>query len=898
MTYVMKKTLIFWVVFFLCGGNIANASVFDEHYDRQVKRADFKQLDIPTVTRMQRNLAVIYQYDLNWNRDVRLRQHPLTDGVVGPVTLFWLQRFIVDFKIEPIGRFVNHVNIRLERIASFAGLYPDETRVLLSADFAHWNDIQQSLQRESYYNIRRSGSDQELLDLVYRYLQVGDPKPGVMSSSEASTIHYYQLNAEDFKILQSKDLIAKQLALLENKRYDNVALLADDVEAALQEFPEKIRKLLPFIQQYYAKKDPVITKDFIAALTKQIVGNPLVTTLNSILADLLEQELSGISYPDKNLYDKAAQAKIQAGIGACYPTQEHSRHVLGLRLSDEDLDQLGKELLSGIYYHGMPNIRAQLAEIKKLRLKKKADCSQSERDTIKNFVADLYYNNVEPMIAVLYKKVPEFNPQTPIQWDSEGCGCVLDQLSGTVYGFYPFWLANNGGEQRVNFSVLSRVAYYGLSFDDKGNILQTNNTNNKVSILSGDGQINSDMNDFIHVAHKHNSKVDWVIQNDRLYWDHWKSLAFGTRVIMFESLADNIARLLTTQLTSKLDQLNQVLSLGLLSPQTQGNGVTLYFNDYPDDPESIVLFNNFFENLKDKLRAANGDYFVNIMLPQSAIGKGLYRYDNLLGKISESSSFEENGLFGSNPSSNYLPVKFLVLIEEPTTDSKKVLRANVEDGGLNGEKRRLLLRNILPVITFDGKNWEQLEDDLAYFKDNFGGVGFWPLAIDPNEAAEEGNGSAAGNAAGESEQAQQPVVNKTVSSYLVQYFQDEERFGKPDSLLDEFVCENREMFRIAFSLLTLLTLFLLWYYLKSCCAQGQARKYYLPALLISGISALVVAILLLLYDPVLEQLSKGNIPLIVVMFICLATTFIGYQRRKRTAKKPTRHRVFATRRPA
>ena len=87
----MKKTFIFWIVFFLSGGNIATASVFDEHYDRQVKREDFKQLDIPTVTRMQRNLAVIYQYDLNWNRDVRLKQHPLTDGVVGPVTLFWLQ---------------------------------------------------------------------------------------------------------------------------------------------------------------------------------------------------------------------------------------------------------------------------------------------------------------------------------------------------------------------------------------------------------------------------------------------------------------------------------------------------------------------------------------------------------------------------------------------------------------------------------------------------------------------------------------------------------------------------------------------------------------------------------------------------------------------------------------
>jgi hypothetical protein len=896
-TSVIKKTFIFCIVFLLCGGNISGASVFDEHYDRQVKREHFRNLDNPTVTRMQRNLAAIYQYNLNWSRDVRLRQQPLTDGVVGPVTLFWLQQFIIDFKIEPIGRFVTQVNIRLERIASFAGMFPDETRVLLSADFAHWNDIQPSLQRESYYNIRRNGSDQELLDLVYRYLQVGDQQSDVLRSN-ALTMHYYQLNAEDFKILQSKELIAQQLAKLENKRYDNVALLADDVVAALQEFPDKIKRLLPFIQQYYAKSDPVITKDFTAALTKKIVGNPLVTTLNSIIAELLEKELSGISYPDRNLYDKAAQAKIRAGIGACYPTQEHSRHVLGLRLSDEDFEQLGKELLSGVYYHGMPNIRVQLAEIKKLRLKKKSDCNNSEIGTIKSFVADLYDNNVQPMIAVLYRKVPEFNPKAPIQWDSDGCGCVLDQLSGTVYGFYPFWLANSGEEQKVNFSVLSRVAYYGLSFDDKGNIQQTNNTNNKVSILAGDGQVNSDMSDFIHVAHKHNSKVDWVIQNDKIYWDNWKNLAFGTRVILFESLADNIARLLTTPLTDGLDQFKQMLTVGMLPPPTQGDGVTLYFNDYPDDPESIVLFNNFFENLKNKLRAADGEYFVNIMLPQSAVGKGAYKYENLLGQISEPDTIDESRLFGSKQASNKLPVKILVLIEEPTTDSKKELRANVEGGGLNGEKRRMLLRNIIPVVTFDGKNWEQLEDDLAYFKDNFGGVGFWPLAIDPKEAADEGNGSAAGNPADESDKAQQPVINKTVSSYLVQYFQNEERSGEPDSWLDEFVCENREMFRIALSLLTLLALFLLWFYFKSCCARGKANKYYLPALLVTVISALVVALLLLLYDPVLEKLSKGNIPLIAVIFICLSTTVIGYQRRKRDARKPTRPRILATHRPA
>ncbi|MDH5601690.1 MAG: hypothetical protein OEY78_10350, partial [Gammaproteobacteria bacterium] len=633
MNDVLGKIVFLCVVFILCSSSVFAISETDEHYDRLVSRAEFKNLDSYTVNLIQENLAVIYQHDLNWSRDVRLSQRPLTDGVVGPVTLFWLQRFITDFKIEPIGNFVSQVNIRLERIASFANMFPEETSILLSADFAHWNDKQLNLQRESYYRIRQSGSDQELLDLVYRYLQVSDPQSNVMGDGSELTIYYYQLDTEDFKILRSKDLITQQLATLENIRYDNVAMLSAAVSDVLGDFPEQIKKILPFIQRYYLQSDPVVTKNFIVALTKQMLGDPRYSALNSTLAVLLEKELADITYPDKNLFDKAAQAKIRAGIGACYPPKQHNQHILSLRLGDEEFEQLSNELLTGMYYQGMPNIRQQLAEIKRLRLKKSADCGASERGMVKSFVADLYNNNVQPAIAVLYKKTPEFDPKNSIQWYGGGCGCVLDELSGTVYGFYPFWLANKTGEQKVNFSVLSRVAYYGLSFDDKGNIQQANN-NYKASILSEDGRVKSEMSEFIQVAHRHNSKVDWVIQNDKPYWDSWKSITFGTRAIIFESLEDNIINLLTNPLLSGLTQLKQTLTGGMLSPPTQGNGVSLYFNDYPDDPDSITLFSNFVDNLKNKLKIVDDDYFINIMVPQSAFGEGFYSYENLLGLIS------------------------------------------------------------------------------------------------------------------------------------------------------------------------------------------------------------------------------------------------------------------------
>ncbi len=897
MNDVMIKIILLVVLIVGCGG-VSGVFATEENYDRLIKRDAFRHLDRPAVGRLQQNLALIYQQDLNWNRDKRLSQRPLTDGVMGPVTLFWLQQFVTDFKIEPVGDYVNQVNIRLERIASFASMFPEETKVLLSADFAHWNDLQLDIQRESYYNIRRSGSEQELLDLVYRYLQKDNIKSSVWPNADELTIHYYQLDVEDFKILQSRDSITQELAKLENKRYDNVALLAADVEAALPDFPKKIKRLLPFIQQYYAQSDLVVTLEFITAFTKKVVGDPLVTSLNPMLSELLEQELTGIAYPDGNLFDKAAQARIRAALGACSPTQEHNRYVLSLRFNDEDFEQLGKTLLLGPNYHGMPDIRQQLIDIGKLRSKKKVECEPSDINTVKKFVADLYDNNVQPSLALLYQKTPEYQPNAPIQWDGDGCGCVLDQLSGTVYGFYPFWLANEGQEQRVDFSVLSRVAYYGLAFDNKGNILQANNQQNKTSLLIEDGFIRSELNDFIHVAHKHNTRVDWVIQNNKQFWDDWQGQAFGARAAVFDSLAGNITRMLANQLTDGVSQLEQLLAVGLSPLPTQGNGVTLYFEDYPNDQESAELLNRLINNLRDRLNAIEGEHFINIMLPQSAIGTdGFFRYDNLITHIQTPNGNDESTLFGSNQSEQNTKVKILVLIEEPTTDSKKELRSNVENGGLNGEKRRLLLRNIIPVITFDQKNWEQLEDDLAYFKDNFGGVGFWPLAIEPAVLIDD-SATGGDNENGEATQSPLPEITKSVSSYLVQFFQAEERLGQPDEWHDKIICENRAMFRVALSLLTLLSLFLLWYYFRSCCAQAKAHKWFVPGMVITILLTLITALLLLLYDPVLEKLSKGNLPLIAVLIVGALIWFISYQRRKKLAKKPIRPRIFATQKSA
>jgi len=870
----MKKNFFCWIVCIFLSCVMTTVFAADAYYDRLIDQEKFKRLDKSTVNRMQRNLALIYQGDREWIRDAALSQHPLTDGVMGPVTLYWLQRFVHDFRIEPIGSYVNETKNRLDRIASFANMFPEETKVLISADFAKWNDDQPEVEKNGNYLVRRKGTDQALLDLVYRYLQVAYAPSGSPAGKNQPVIDYYELTAEDFKILQGKSQLYAQLSKLVNKKFDNVAALKEAVAGALKDHPELVDKLLPVIEQYYRYSDPVISQSFLEILA----GDPFFSSLNSVLAAFLEKSLKGVAYPNKNLFDQAAKSKIYAGIGACQDTKKQNAYVAGLKISDDDFKKLSEDLLTGPY-EGMRNFSRHLEEINSLRQPLEKACKAQDLALIDEFAAELYEHVVQPAIAPLYKKNPVYRAAAAVRWDGTGCGCVMDDLSGTVYGFYPFWLA--GETQSVNFSVLTRVAYYGLSFDDDGVIKQANNIHNESTVLSRDNADWNAQTAFIQTARKHNSKVDWVVRNDKPYWDRWKKLPYSSRATVLETLTENIVSLLTSPITDPIAKIKHTLTFGILTPPVQGDGVTLYFEDFPDDPESIELFKRFFTDLQKRLFAEKNDFAVNIMAPQSALGNGIYRYSNLMGWIDNTKSSDSaDAPLAANWRAADMRTSILVLIEEPTTDSKKKLRLDIENGELHGIERGLLKWHMVPVIEFDGRNWKQLEDDIVYFKDNFGGIGFWPLQVNEPEAAEE-----------------MPFrcdAIESVSGCLVRYFQSTSWYGEQESFLEKFVCENRAYFRIAVGLLTALCLVYSGLYFYSCRIHNRIENFYVIYLLLIVVPTIIAALLLLTYDPQFEPLSQGNLPLILVVFGGIALSIIVYQRKKKQMRKPSRPRVSFT----
>ncbi|MDE2389445.1 MAG: hypothetical protein KGN35_10280, partial [Betaproteobacteria bacterium] len=164
--------------------------------------------------------------------------------------------------------------------------------------------------------------------------------------------------------------------------------------------------------------------------------------------------------------------------------------------------------------------------------------------------------------------------------------------------------------------------------------------------------------------------------------------------------------------------------------------------------------------------------------------------------------------------------------------------------------------------------------------DNFGGIGFWPLRVNEPEVAKE-----------------MPFrcdAIQSVSGCVTRYFQNTNWYGEPDSMLEKFVCENRVYFRIAVGLLTLLCLIYTGLYFYSCRVRSMIKKFYVTYLLLIVVPTLIAALLLLTYDPQLEPLSKGNLPLILLVFGGIALSIIAYQRKKKQMRKPSRPRVAFT----
>lgn len=337
-----------------------------------------------------------------------------------------------------------------------------------------------------------------------------------------------------------------------------------------------------------------------------------------------------------------------------------------------------------------------------------------------------------------------------------GCSECALPLQGVTYGFYPYWQAS--GEYRslgviqanpgyLDFSMLTRIAYFALAVDRDGQIkdrLHWQNTKN----IAG----------FVQQLSRYNVQRDIVLYLSA--WQDWKN-------------ADDIKAYAEANYS--------VLSALQESTADDGgiNGVTLYFDDYgrETDPFALLTYvTRMAERIRDDSASPDRPWLtINLLLAlrglndqRTHVGASVPVEQSYFAKLAplftnthkdsvlkdSVESIEQGeavsvadvaGRLQQEPA-HPMVENILVFLQESTSLNKKRLRMQLENE-FKGEARIDAQEKIIPVLgrlSLDesvNETHRQFIDDLAYLKYNFGGIGLWQLPYTLQDA--EGNVAAA-----------------------------------------------------------------------------------------------------------------------------------------------------------
>jgi hypothetical protein len=633
----------------------------------------------------------------------------------------------------------------------------------------------------------------------------------------------FSLTNNDFEEMKAANGILDTLQELKGEEYASNDELKEKVRQALKEVTDLYDKSLSMALNHVEQlKSPILTEQDIKDIKE---ADPDVS--DTVIGSL--RELQDEKFSEKSLLVRAVNTKLNE-------ISDPYRFLLTPIL--KDVNGLATNTLPDRFFADLEARRIPAAVLKKLKRIQNVEYTNSRL-----FVNALETNILNPMknnkeidqaafdmyeSLLLAKAAKEhlFDKSKQVQWSGGSSGCYLDDFSGVVYGFYPFWLS--GGKQKLDFSALTRVGYFAVTFDEKGEIERHDWQPERAT-------------SFINKARQYRTKIDLVIyRND---WQNWSKFVAARKTSFSEKLTNSIVDAVTEKVTdSAMERVKTILSLGSSRLPAMGDGVTLFFDGYPEDTTSAEFFRMFVKNLHTRLRAANK--LLSVVLPMQALGK--------IAELKGDADF------------------FLILMEEPTTDTKKRLRQEVENL-FKGAERRSVLRKIVPVITpaghdFDNSTEQQLKDDLIYYQDNFGGVGFWPLPTSRDNGATELNN----------------LVRATFALNGSQdFFQSRLHRGAP--WFGRIVGPHRWAFRITFDILliVLLTYAVLAFWIFEL--REIFRKYFWWFVAM-GALALLTQTCLFLWDPYWRGKTTGILALLLIAGVLV--TVWGYVRKMKQVNLP------------
>ena len=628
--------------------------------------------------------------------------------------------------------------------------------------------------------------------------------------------------------------VAEQLEQIKGVKYKDDAALSAALQKLLTETAVQIDGYQSLIVQAAEESSSyMVDKEQAREIPKMIKDSAVPELFLSMI-----EGLQDVDYPDANLFWLATKSKVEMA-APLDPLKKTIRRVL----EQNNANKIDAALMQKFKDAKLPG--PVLDKLESLQGREFGSTELLETEISQTFrQLGAEYDQYRLLILAQAQKKHVFDPTQRIQWSGNGCNCVNNALYGSVYGLYPYWMA--GGSQTIDFGLQSRIGYYGLTFDSQGNVMEP-------ARWSGLDT------DFLREARKFGTKVDLVIYKKD--WKGWSDLGDADKATIFRRLATNVATLVKQPMTDLFSKVKPVVSIGSSPQPIMGDGVTLYFSDYPRDAAAVAAFRTFILALREEFAAQRRSLSINIIFRSEEIGKGVYDYQNLLDL---KAAIEKT----DNTQGPGVKALFLVLLQEPTANDDKKLRRFIEHG-MTGEKLVKLLRSIVTVVTYDGHSDAQLTDDVLYAKDNFGGFGFWTLPT----AVQEKDG-AIGNAV---------PVNKVLNDAYVDM---KESDTPAQAAVCGVVCPNRWAFRISWDIFVIALLASTVLYITTCeCRSFFASNF---VLFLAGVVApfIMLTFALLFCDPSWRQISKGNGILILITAAGLAYAIWSYLQKKRSADLP------------
>lgn len=441
-----------------------------------------------------------------------------------------------------------------------------------------------------------------------------------------------------------------------------------------------------------------------------------------------------------------------------------------------------------------------------------------------------------------------FSEAAPVNWTDNGCGCVPPLTQELVYGFYPFWQARAKEQQQVQFNLYNRIGYLGAQITDSGEIVTATS-------------LAPDSAGFVRTARRFGTKVDLIIH--RSEWARFLNLPDG-EVIVDRAVRDAVA-LVDAPYTDFSTRLKNFLLPFWDQPAHVFDGITVYFDNAPTDPAGKEKFRAFYRSFVHKLIAAmqktRRPYMLSIVVPDHELGgDGAYGFEQLMGYIRLAQMPGNPRLPEGAEPADYIgttdiTINLLVLLQEPTSAGKKALRARIDNTEvIQGHRRVAFLNALSPVIFHSGGEPKapvesvdklRLDLDLAYFKWQYGGAGFWPLP-----QADTVNGQA-------------------VDEGLATNYGLANQPGSVDAVCN-LVCPRRSAVRLLFMGLLFTGAVAFGLYVGVCAVRRLGRPY-IAGLWLCGVLTIVVGMTLLSCDPQLEQLRRGNTLLVAMLAITVAS---------------------------